>query len=184
VAISVLSQVLKPFNFDTPPPSQRRKGELALQRMIRLIIDDAHQRNPQPLPVLVLLHSDHTGMPLRELDQLVNDFLETSGIVFGIKDADVRDFIFGPLGNGELGSVFHYMASETGGQYFSIPSKLYSTALDSVLLQLHFRYQLGFKPPAIDGKRHELKVEFAGEAKQQYKSAGLRYRPEYIPTSN
>jgi hypothetical protein len=152
--------------------------------VIRLIIEDSHQRNPQPLPVLLLLHSDYTGIPLRELDPLVDDFLETSGIVFGIKDVDVRDFIFGPLGNGEMGSVFHYMAAETGGQYFSIHPRLYATALDSVLLQLHFRYELGFKPPAIDGKRHELKVEFAGKDKRQYKSLGLRYRPEYIPKPN
>jgi hypothetical protein len=55
--------------------------------------------------------------------------------------------------------------------------------LDSVLLQVHFRYELGFKPSAIDGKRHELKVEVVGEAKQQNKSVQLRYRPEYIPYS-
>jgi hypothetical protein len=151
--------------------------------MIRLIVEDAHRRNPQPLPVVVMLHSDHTGMPLPELDELVNDLLETSGIVFGIKDADVRDFLAGPLGNGEVGSVLHYMAEETGGQYFSIHPNLYTTALDSVLLQVHFRYELGFKPTAIDGKRHELKVEVVGEAKQQNKSVELRYRPEYIPYS-
>lgn len=45
-AIAALGQVLKPFDYDTPPPSQRRKGELALQKMVRLIIDDAHARNP------------------------------------------------------------------------------------------------------------------------------------------
>ena len=36
--------------------------------------------------MIVFLHGDHTGQPHRELDQLVNDFLETSGVVFGIKD--------------------------------------------------------------------------------------------------
>jgi VWFA-related protein len=182
-AISALIEALKPFNFATPPPSQRRQGERALQQMIRLIVEDAHHRNPQPLPVIVMLHSDHTGMPKQELDELVNDLLETSGIVFGIKDADVPDFYVGTgrLPRGEWGSVLHYMAEETGGQYFSIHPNLYTTALDSVLLQVHFRYELGFKPSAIDGKRHELKVEFAGEAKEQNKTVRLRYRPEYIP---
>lgn len=104
--------------------------------------------------------------------------------MFGIKDSDVRDFIFGPLGNGEEGSVFHFMATATGGQYFSIRPKLYATALQSVLLQLHFRYELGFKPPAIDAKRHELKVEFSAAAKPQNKAIELRYRPEYIPKQN
>jgi hypothetical protein len=183
-AISALAEALKPFDFDTPPPSKRRPGELALQKLIRLIIADAHGRNPQPLPVILVLHSDHTGMPAPELDKLVDEFLATSGIVFGLKDADVRDFIFGPLGNGEEGSIWHYMAAETGGQYFSVHPNLYATATKSVLLQLHFRYQLGFKPRSIDGKRHELKVEFAPEAKQQTKGVQLRYRPEYIPNEN
>ena len=182
--ISALAEALKPLDFDTPPPSKRRKGELALQQLIRLIIADAHGRNPQPLPVVFVLHSDHTGMPQAELDKLADDFLATSGIVFGLKDADVGDFIFGPLGNGEEGSIWHYMALETGGQYFSVHPNLYTTALKSILLQLHFRYQLGFKPPSIDGKRHELKVEFAPEAKQQTKGVQLRYRPEYIPNEN
>jgi hypothetical protein len=183
-AISALAEALKPFNFATPPASQRLQGEHALQQMIRLIVDDAHHRNPQPLPVLVMLHSDYTGMPKVELDGLVNDLLETSAIVFGIKDADIRDFFVGTgkLPRGEWGSVLHYMAEETGGQYFSIHPKLYTTALDSVLLQVHFRYELGFKPSAIDGKRHELKVEFAGDAREQNKTVRLRYRPEYIPS--
>lgn len=183
-AISALAEVLRPFDFETPPPSKRRQGELALQHLIRLIIADAHGRNPQPLPVILVLHSDHTGMPMPELDKIVDEFLATSGIVFGLKDVDVRDFIFGPLGNGEEGSIWHYMAAETGGQYFSVHPNLYATALKSVLLQLHFRYQLGFKPPSLDGKRHELKVEFAPEAKQQTKGVQLRYRPEYIPNEN
>jgi hypothetical protein len=182
-AISALAEELKPLNFATPPPSQRLQGEHALQRMIHLIVEDAHHRNPQPLPVLLVLHSDHTGMPKSELDELVNGLLETSAIVFGIKDADVPDFYVGTgrLPRGEWGSVLRYIVDETGGQYFSIHPKLYTTALDSVLLQVHFRYELGFKPSAIDGKRHELKVEFAGDAREQNKTVRLRYRPEYIP---
>ncbi len=31
---------------------------------------------------------------------------------------------------------------------------------------LHFRYQLGFIPSKIDGKRHELKVELTRELSQ------------------
>ena len=54
--------------------------------MIRLIIQDAHRRNPEPLPAIMFLHGDYTGQPHQKLDQLVNDSLETSGIVFGIKD--------------------------------------------------------------------------------------------------
>lgn len=95
-AISALSEVLKPLDFDTPPASQRRLGELTLQKLLRMIIDDAHQRNPQPLPVIFCLHSDYTGIPQPEFAKIADDLLQTSGIVFGIKDADVRDFIAVP----------------------------------------------------------------------------------------
>ena len=185
-AISALTEVLKPFDYDTPPASERRLGELTLQRLLRLIIEDAHQRNPQPLPVLLCLHSDYTGIPQPEFAKIVDDLLETSGIVFGIKDADIHDFLAVPPGaskTGEVLSALHYLAAATGGQYFSVHPKLYSTALESVLLQLHFRYELGFKPEVIDGKRHKLKVEFAEETKRQHKAVLLRYRPEYIPTA-
>jgi len=50
--------------------------------------------------------------------------------------------------------------------------------LDAILLQLHFRYELGFIPPAVDGKRHELRVEFTKTAKAEHKGVRLRYRPE------
>ena len=47
-------------------------------------------------------------------------------------------------------------------------------------MPLHFRYELGFVPAAIDGKRHELTVELTKEARQRHKGARLRFRPEYI----
>jgi len=126
----------------------------------------------------VFLHGDHTGQPRRELDQLVDDFLETSGIVFGIRDyrSPQLHFIIG-----EQAKIMHFMAKHTGGQYFSAPASKYEGALDTILMQLHFRYELGFIPPAIDGKRHELRVELTKEAKAEHKGLCLRYRPEYIP---
>jgi hypothetical protein len=50
-----------------------------------------------------------------------------------------------------------------------------------IMMQLHFRYELGFLPPAIDGKRHDLKVVLTEEAREKYKGIRLRSRPEYIP---
>jgi hypothetical protein len=75
----------------------------------------------------------------------------------------------------------HYMAKHTGGQYYSAPPPGYAAALDAVLTQLHFRYELGFIPPAVDGKRHELRVELTREAKEKHKRLRLRFHPEYIP---
>ena len=45
---------------------------------------------------------------------------------------------------------------------------------------MHFRYELGFIPPAIDGKRHELKVELTKTGKKKYKAVRLKFRPEYM----
>jgi hypothetical protein len=181
-AIDKLQEVLRPISYAAPPEAKMRVGELTLQRLIRLIIDDAHQSNPQPLPVLLFLHSDHTGMPVDEVNLLVDELLETSGIAFGIKNADVKEY---PRGHffGERGAVLHYLAAETGGQYFSVQAESYASTLQTILQQLHFRYELGFKPPVVDGKRHRLKVEFIGEAKKRYKAVRLRYRPEYIPNT-
>jgi len=75
----------------------------------------------------------------------------------------------------------HYMAKHTGGEYFSVPPSGYETKLETILMQLHYRYELGFIPLAIDAKRHELRVELTKEAKAEHKGVRLRYRPEYIP---
>ena len=50
----------------------------------------------------------------------------------------------------------HHMAKHTGGEYFSVPPSGYEASLEAILVQLHFCYERGFIPPAIDGKRHEL----------------------------
>jgi hypothetical protein len=183
-AIATLTQVLRPVSKEVARLIDNRKGELTLQRLVRLMIDDAHQSNPQPLPVVVFLHSDHTGMPLPELNLITNEFLETSGIAFGIKDKDVDEPFKGTFRNGEQAAVLHYMCEAVGGQYYSVPKEMFSVALQSILLQLHFRYELGFKPPMLDGTRHALKVEFQGPASEKLKSVFLRYRQEYIPKPN
>jgi hypothetical protein len=180
--VTQLTKTLQPMDYDAPPSGQTRGGELTLQRLVRMILDDTRETEPQPLPVLLFLHTDKTGMPIKEVDALADDLLETSGFAFGMKDADALDSYRGILSNGEQGGVLHYIAAATGGQYFSIHPDMYSIVLQSILLQLHFRYQLGFKPPAIDGKRHSLTVKFTGSAKHTYKSVRLRYRPEYIPS--
>src|SRR5438552_8295332 len=178
IPIRVLAESLKPIAFQGGTDASDQVGEETFRKMIRLIIHDAYRRNPKPLPVIVFLHGDHTGQPHRELDRLVDDILETSGIVFGIRDyrSPELHFIIG-----EQAKIMHYMAKHTGGQYFSTPSSEYERTLETILMQLHFRYELGFIPPAIDGKRHELRVELTKEAKAGHKGLRLRYRPEYIP---
>ena len=77
----------------------------------------------------------------------------------------------------------HYMAKYTGGQYLSAPPRAYAASLDTILTQLHFRYELGFIPAAIDGKRHELRVELTKAATKKHKGVRLRFRPQYIPVN-
>ena len=178
--IQELAETLEPIPFEGGTSESDEAGEVAFRKLIRLIIRDAYRRNPRPLPVIVFLHGDHTGQPRRELDKLVDDFLETSGIVFGIRDyrSPGLHFIIG-----EQAKIMHYMAKHTGGQYFSAPPSGYETALKTILMQLHFRYELGFTPPAIDGKHHQLRVELTKEAKKKHQGVRLRFRPEYIPVS-
>jgi hypothetical protein len=175
--IRALAEAIHPIPFRTGG-DWNLVGEAAFRKLIRTIIRHEHQKNPQPLPVIVFLDGDHTGQPLKQLDRLVNDFLETSGIVFGIKDRSVPGR---PPLRDEQAEILHYMADQTGGQYFAVPPALFSTALEMILTQLHFRYQLGFVPPAVDGKRHKLTVELTPEAQAMHKDFRLKFRPVYIP---
>jgi hypothetical protein len=178
--IRVLAETIQPISFHIGGDSDA-VGEVTYRKMLRLIIQDAHRRNPQPLPVVIFLDGDHTGQERSELDQVADDLLETSGIVFGIKDERAPK-VFG-LPIGEQSQISHYMAKQTGGQYFTAAAEGYAAALDKIFMQLHFRYELGFIPPTIDGKRHKLKVELTKEAHAEYKGVRLRFRPEYIPVS-
>jgi hypothetical protein len=177
--IRALTEMLRPIPFRGGTGATDQVGEETFRRMIRLIIRDAYRRNPRPLPVIVFLHGDHTGQPHRELNELVDDVLETSGIAFGIQD----DRSPGLHLIGEQAKIMHYMAKHTGGQYFSAPPSGYGAALEAIVMQLHFRYELGFVPLAIDGKRHELKVELTKEAREKHKGVRLRFRSEYIPVA-
>jgi hypothetical protein len=177
-SIRVLAQTIKPISFHTGGDSDA-VGEVTYRKMLRLIIQDAHRRNPQPLPVIVFLDGDHTGQPRSELDPVVDDILETSGIVFGIKDEKAPRCC--GLMLGEQGQISHYVAERTGGEYFSALAQGYAAALEKILMELHFRYELGFIPPVIDGKRHKLKVELTNEAREKHQGVRLRVRREYIP---
>jgi hypothetical protein len=84
-AVRQLAETLKPIPFEGGTSASDEAGEQAFRKLIRLIIRDAYRRNPKPLPVIVFLHGDHTGQPHGELNKLIDDFLETSGIVFGIQ---------------------------------------------------------------------------------------------------
>lgn len=176
-AVTVLEQTLKL----TPDAHQtNRPGELALQKTLQLIVDATRALVPEPVPVLIFLYGDYSGMPKSEADHFIDELLETSAIAFGLRDRrSPRIWSFW----GEQGAVANYIATETGGEYLWVTPETYEQGLEEILQQLHFRYELGFSPESLDGKRHKLEVKLADAAKNQHKNVRLRYRLAYVPAS-
>jgi len=161
-----------------------RAGELSVQRVLRLIIADARNTKPEPLPVIVFLYGDHSGLLHNEADAIVDDLLQSSAFVYGINDGGFPLNSY-PYSDAEQQYfIAHYFSAATAGQFFSVKPELFPTALDLILVQIHFRYQLGFRPPALDGKRHKLRVVLSDEVKTQHKSVRVVHRSEYIPAAS
>jgi len=156
-----------------------RTGELALQKTLQLIVDATQSSHPEPLPVVIFLYGDHSGMPRSEANHFVDELLETSATVYGLKDRRSPGIWFLP---GEQKEVAHYIANQTGGEYLEVMPGTYAKGLEDILQQLHFRYELGFVPENLDGKRHKLIVKLADLVKNQHKGVRLRYRAGYVPT--
>jgi len=177
VALAKVEEILNGKRVD----GDNRSGELALQRMIRMILENVHNTTPLRLPIYLFLYGDRSGTRVHEAESVLHDLLESSGIVFGMNDG----FPYDPatvFRADQIHFLVHYYGQATGGQvYATHDPALFANALDFILLQLHFRYTVGFKPPALDGKRHALKVELTDAAKKQYPATELRFRPEYVP---
>jgi hypothetical protein len=173
-AVAALEQALAPR---PPVENHSRPGELALQKALQLIVNATHSLQPEPVPVLIFLYGDYSGMPRAEADHFIDELLETSAIAFGLKDRrSPKIWLLG-----EQGAVANYIANETGGQYFKVKPETYAAALEEILRQLHFRYELGFRPEALDGKRHKIFVQLTDAAKRQHPRVRLRYRLAYVP---
>jgi hypothetical protein len=126
---------------------------------------------------VIFLYGDRSGMPKSEANHFVDELLETSAIAFGVKDT--RSPAMGWL-IGEQKEVAHYIAAQTGGEYVSVTPEQYASALEEILRELHFRYELGFQPQAFDGKRHKLTVKLTDAAKNHHKGVRLHYRSGYV----
>ncbi len=175
----VLSQKAMDFSW-----VKNRDGELAMQKMLELIVDDAQQTKPSRLPAFLFLYGDHCGLYEHEADRILQKVLETSGIVFGISDGGWRfnpDMLFA---NHQINFVVHYYSQQTGGEYYTATNaSLFPAALDFILTQLHFRYTLGFTPAVVDGNRHTLKVEFTKDARSRFQGVDLKFRQTYVPVA-
>jgi len=155
-----------------------RAGELALQSTLQQIVDTTRSSRPEPLPVLIFLYGDYSSMNRSEADHFIGELLETSAIAFGVRDRRSPHIWLAP---GEQKEIAHYVATQTGGRYLDATPATYADALEEILRQLHFRYELGFEPTALDGKRHKLIVKLVDSARNQHKGVRLRYRAGYVP---
>lgn len=160
-------------------PFEGRRQGAAIRKTIKLISEDTRKEKPEPLPVLVFLFGARTGMMSGEANAILDDLLKASAIVYCLNNRYMDPSLLPDLHQ----AVIHYESAETGGEVFSTKPGLFGTALDELLLQVHFRYELGFKPPAIDGAHHELRVELTKQAADTYKPVVVRHRQEYIATS-
>jgi hypothetical protein len=177
-AATTLEQALAPMP-DTN--DHYRTGELALQKTLQLIVEATRSSVPEPLPVVIFLYGDWSGMVRSEADHFINELLETSAVAFGLRDRRSPHLWFWLPG--EQKEIAHYIATQTGGQYLEVTPETYATGLEEILQQLHFRYELGFKPEALDGKRHQLRVKLTDAVKNQHKEVRLRYRAAYVPVA-
>jgi hypothetical protein len=176
-AAPVLEQTLAPV---VDPPNHDRPGELALQKTLQLIVNATHSLADETLPVVVFLYGDYSAMPKSEADHFVDELLGTSAIVYGIRDR--RSPRIGSFSmTHEQRAIANYIATQTGGQYLTVTPEEYATGLERIIEQLHFRYELGFKPETLDGKRHQLRVKLAGAAIGRHKGVHLQYRSAYVP---
>lgn len=175
IATAAVEQVLAAA---PSPDNHDRPGELALQKTLQLIVDATRSSKPEPLPVVIFLYGDWSGMPRSEADHFIGELLETSAVAFGLRDQRSPHIWWLP---GEQRQVAHYIATQTGGEYLEVTPEAYGAGLEKILQQLHFRYELGFQPTVLDGKRHKLTVKLSDSASRQYRQVRLRYRAAYVP---
>jgi hypothetical protein len=174
-AVAGIDQVLAPV---VEPSSHGRPGELALQKTLQLIVDSTRALPHDTVPVLVFLYGDFSSMPRSEADHFIDELLSSSAIAFGLRDT--RSPRIHSL-MGEQGAIATYFATQTGGQYFTVTPENYSSSLAEILDQMHSRYELGFRPETLDGKRHKLTVKLTPGAAAAHRGVRLRHRVAYIP---
>jgi len=159
-----------------------RAGELAMQRMIHLIVEKTKELTPARLPVLLFLYGDHGATDPGEAASIVVDLLQTSGVVFGLNNGTFYQDPLESIRGGKTWGLVHYYSQRTGGQCYSTwRPELFAQALDYIITQLHLRYTLSFQPSKLDGKTHELRVELTRDAQKRFPKTTLRFRREYIP---
>jgi hypothetical protein len=72
-ALTKIEQILS----EKPMRGINRTGELTMQRMIRLILKNTRETEPQRLPIFLFLYGDHSATHVDEASSIATDLLET-----------------------------------------------------------------------------------------------------------
>jgi hypothetical protein len=175
-----LQSVLSAPAVQTATPS----GQDALYSVILQTQEVSMSTDADAIPVLIFLDGDVSGMYEDELNDTLEHVLQTSGIIYELDNGAVsveRRFLAGARAHGHM---IHYLSEKTGGRVLSTLSGDYGKALERIIGELYARYQLGFLPPAQDGRQHELQIKFSEEARKRLKSVDLRYPSAYMASPN
>jgi hypothetical protein len=177
-AIAALDNLLKQKSVE----GSNRLWVTGMRKMVEMVLENMRTADPHRVPVFVFLNGDAGSAFTTEADDILRNLWAGPAIVFGLSNGGYH---YDPSHMVEGGKVYfqiHYLAQQTGGQFYTSPDwKEVTKALGYILVQVHFRYALSFEPTERDGKQHELKVELTPEGERQNADAQLRYRPEYIP---
>jgi hypothetical protein len=133
------------------------------------------------MPVFLFLYGDQGGTDSREANTIIENVLETSGMVYGLSVVEIHHDVLEDVGSGQTFNQAHYYSRATGGQYYSTSQpQLFAPTIDYIITQLHARYTLGFQPSKLDGKPHDLRVELTKDAQSRFPKTTLRFRAEYF----
>jgi hypothetical protein len=162
------------------------QGDLALEKMVDLVIKSTMAQTPARLPVLLFLHGDFGGdqgsIDVRVSNQILTNITGHSGVVFGLgigtNDNSALDSM---RAGGQSSHFIHSYCGTSGGQYYTTArTENFAPTLNYILSSLHLRYTLGFEPAKLDGKTHDLRVELTKDAQKRYPKTTLRFRSEYV----
>ena len=176
---STLQKLEKVLSAPIAVNSRDRTGELALPATLQKIVHETHSQDPERIPAVIFLYDDYSAMPKSEADQFVDQLQSSSVTVYGLVIV-VRQESRWSNGWGEKGAIATYIAAQTGGSYLSVEAPQYAHGLERILNELHTRYELGFSPQALDGKRRSLRVTLSVEARKKHLFTRLTYRSGYV----
>src|ERR1700761_7513513 len=176
-AIEAIKGVLAPTSGTRPSLHQG-----AFWATLHSVIDNTFALSPERFPLVILL-DDKSTMPSWEAEYVVKRLLKTSTTIYAMQGRESSRRQTTWHNSQEVGTA-DCLANETGGQVISVAPSAYEAGLRSILYWAHSRYELGFTPTVLDGKRHSLYVTLSQTAKARHHGVPLRYCSQYFATGS